>query len=117
MKRDVRVVLFGEDIAEHGGAFGVTNELLGLFGRDRVFNTSISESGIVGTAIGMAMTGLVPVAEIMFDDFILMAMDQIGNQAAKWSYMSGGGANKFAYGYKNHYRWRSWICGATFTKS
>lgn len=90
MKRDGRIVLFGEDIAEHGGAFGVTNELLGLFGRDRVFNTSISESGIVGTAIGIAMTGLVPVAEIMFDDFILMAMDQIGNQAAKWSYMSGG---------------------------
>ena len=90
MKRDERVVLFGEDIAEHGGAFGVTNELLSLFGRNRVFNTSISESAIVGTAVGMAMTGLIPIAELMYDDFILMAMDQIGNQVAKWSYMSGG---------------------------
>lgn len=90
MKKDGRIILFGEDIADYGGAFGVTNELLGLFGRDRVFNTSISESAIVGSAVGMAMTGLIPVAEIMYDDFILMAMDQIGNQAAKWSYMSGG---------------------------
>jgi len=90
MYRDGRVLLFGEDIADYGGVFGVTNELLGIFGRDRVFNTPISESGIVGTAIGMAMTGLKPVIEIMYNDFILQAMDQIGNQAAKWSYMSGG---------------------------
>lgn len=90
MVRDERVVVFGEDVAEYGGAFGVTNELLGLFGRERVFNTSISESAIVGSAVGMAMTGLRPVAEIMYDDFILQAMDQIGNQAAKWRYMSGG---------------------------
>ncbi|MCL4417215.1 MAG: dehydrogenase E1 component subunit alpha/beta, partial [Actinobacteria bacterium] len=93
MARDGRVILFGEDVADYGGAFGVTNELLSLFGRDRVFNTSISESGIVGAAVGMAMTGLIPIAEIMYDDFILMAMDQIGNQAAKWSYMSGGQVN------------------------
>ena len=90
MSRDGRIILFGEDIADYGGAFGVTNELLSIFGRERVFNTSISESGILGAAVGMAMTGLIPVAEIMYDDFILMAMDQIGNQAAKWSYMSGG---------------------------
>jgi len=90
MARDSRVLLFGEDIAEYGGAFGVTKELLEIFGRDRVFNTSISESAIVGCAVGMAMTKLRPVCEIMYDDFILMAMDQIGNQAAKWSYMSGG---------------------------
>ncbi|MCL5986180.1 MAG: dehydrogenase E1 component subunit alpha/beta [Actinobacteria bacterium] len=90
MMRDERVIVFGEDVAEYGGAFGVTNELLGLFGRDRVFNTSISESAIVGSAVGMAMTGLRPIAEIMYDDFILQAMDQIGNQAAKWRYMSGG---------------------------
>ncbi len=90
MIRDGRIVIFGEDVADYGGAFGVTNELLGLFGRNRVFNTSISESGIVGTSVGMAMTGLIPICEIMYDDFILMAMDQIGNQAAKWSYMSGG---------------------------
>jgi len=90
MARDNRVILFGEDVAEYGGAFGVTNEILEIFGRDRVFNTSISEAAIVGSAVGMAMTGLRPICEIMYDDFILMAMDQIGNQAAKWRYMSGG---------------------------
>jgi len=90
MRRDGRVVLFGEDVADYGGAFGVTNELLKTFGRERVFNTSISESAIVGAAVGMAMTGLRPVAEIMYCDFILQAMDQVGNQAAKWTYMSGG---------------------------
>ncbi len=89
MKKDERVVLFGEDVAEYGGVFGVTANLLEYFGRERVFNTSISEAGIVGVAVGMAMTGLRPVCEIMYADFILMAMDQIGNQAAKWQYMSG----------------------------
>lgn len=89
MRRDERVILFGEDVAEYGGAFGVTANLLEYFGRERVFNTSISEAGIVGVAVGMAMTGLRPVCEIMYADFILMAMDQIGNQAAKWQYMSG----------------------------
>ena len=90
MGRDERVILFGEDVAEYGGAFGVTNELLSIFGRDRVFNSSISEAAIVGAAVGMSMTGMKPIVEIMFNDFILQAMDQIGNQAAKWSYMSGG---------------------------
>jgi len=90
MLRDERVVLYGEDIAEYGGAFAATGGLLAAFGRDRVFNAPISESAIVGTAVGMAMTGLRPVCEIMYDDFILMTMDQTGNQAAKWSYMSGG---------------------------
>ena len=75
MKQDRRVVIFGEDVADYGGAYGVTNDLLGVFGRDRVFNTSISESAIVGSAVGMVMTGLIPVCEIMYDDFILMAMD------------------------------------------
>jgi 2-oxoisovalerate dehydrogenase E1 component len=90
MLRDRRVVLFGEDIAEYGGAFAVTRGLLDVFGRDRVFNAPISESAIVGCGVGMAMTEMRPVAEIMYDDFILMTMDQTGNQAAKWSYMSGG---------------------------
>lgn len=90
MAKDERVVVYGEDVAEYGGAFGVTNELIIIFGRSRVFNTSISESAIAGSAVGMAMTGLRPVCEIMYDDFILLAMDQIGNQAAKWRYMSGG---------------------------
>jgi len=90
MAQNGRIVLFGEDVADYGGAFGVTAELLSVFGRTRVFNSSISESAIVGAAVGMAMTGLIPIVELMYDDFILMAMDQIGNQAAKWSYMSGG---------------------------
>lgn len=90
MLRDGRVLLYGEDIAEYGGAFAVTQGLLDVFGRERVFNAPISESAIVGAAVGMGMTGLRPVCEIMYDDFILMTMDQTGNQAAKWSYMSGG---------------------------
>jgi Pyruvate/2-oxoglutarate dehydrogenase complex, dehydrogenase (E1) component, eukaryotic type, beta subunit len=93
MARDDRVIIFGEDIADYGGAFGVTNELLNTFGRDRVFNTPISESAIVGAAVGMTMTGLKPIVEIMYDDFIMQALDQIGNQAAKWRYMSGGQIN------------------------
>ena len=90
MMRDERVVLFGEDIAEYGGAFALTQGLFDVFGRDRVFNTAISESAIVGVGVGMAMTELRPVCEIMYDDFLLMTMDQTGNQAAKWCYMSGG---------------------------
>ncbi len=90
MLRDERVILYGEDIADYGGAFAATGGLLDAFGRDRVFNAPISESAIIGTAVGLAMTGLRPVCEIMYDDFILMTMDQTGNQAAKWSYMSGG---------------------------
>jgi 2-oxoisovalerate dehydrogenase E1 component len=90
MARDSRVIIFGEDVADYGGAFGVTNDLLKTFGRDRVFNVSISEAGMVGSAVGMAMTGLKPVVEIMYNDFITQALCQIGNQAAKWSYMSGG---------------------------
>ncbi|MCJ7471583.1 MAG: dehydrogenase E1 component subunit alpha/beta [Actinobacteria bacterium] len=90
MARDRRVITFGEDIADYGGAFGVTNDLLKTFSRDRVFNISISEAGMVGAAVGMAMTGLRPIVEIMYNDFIMQALGQIGNQAAKWSYMSGG---------------------------
>ena len=90
MTRDRRVITFGEDIADYGGAFGVTNELLKTFGRERVFNISISEAGMVGAAVGIAMTGLRPIVEIMYNDFIMQALGQIGNQAAKWSYMSGG---------------------------
>ena len=90
MARDERVILFGEDVAEYGGAFGVSSGLIDIFGRDRIFNTAISESAIVGAGVGMAMAGLRPIAEIMYADFILMAMDQIGNQAAKWQFMSSG---------------------------
>ena len=92
MLRDRRVVFYGEDVGEHGGAFAVTVGLYEIFGPDRVFNTAISESAIAGSGVGMALTGMRPVIEIMFIDFILMAMDQVGNQAAKFKYMFGGAA-------------------------
>jgi pyruvate/2-oxoglutarate/acetoin dehydrogenase E1 component len=90
MKRDKTVVTFGEDLAEYGGAFAVTQGLLDEFGCDRVRTTPISEAAIVGTAVGSAMVGLRPVAEIMFDDFIFCAGDQVVNQLAKLRYMSAG---------------------------
>ena len=92
MERDSRVVLYGEDVAEYGGAFQATVGLYDIFGRRRVFNTPISEASIVGTGLGAAMTGLRPVVEIMYIDFILMAGDQLGNQVAKTKYMFGGKA-------------------------
>jgi 2-oxoisovalerate dehydrogenase E1 component len=92
MVRDRRVILYGEDVADYGGAFGVTMGLIETFGRKRVFNAPISEAGIVGTACGAAMTGLRPVAEIMYIDFIPLALDQLGNQVAKARYMFGGKA-------------------------
>jgi pyruvate/2-oxoglutarate/acetoin dehydrogenase E1 component len=90
MKRDGRVLCYGEDVADYGGAFKATKGLLEAFGRDRVFNTPISEAVICGTGVGAAMMGLRPVVELMYMDFALMASDQISNQAAKWHYMSGG---------------------------
>ena len=90
MQRDNRVVFYGEDVADYGGAFKVTKGLLETFGRRRVFNTPISEACICGTACGAAMRGLRPVVELMYFDFALMSSDQISNQIAKWHYMSGG---------------------------
>jgi pyruvate dehydrogenase E1 component beta subunit len=90
MRRDGRVVLLGEDIAVFGGAYRVTEGLLGLFGEERVRDTPISEAAIVGAAVGAAMTGLRPVAEIQFNDFLACAMDQVCNQAAKMRFMMGG---------------------------
>jgi 2-oxoisovalerate dehydrogenase E1 component len=92
MARDRRVVVYGEDVADYGGAFGVTLGLFDTFGRKRVFNAPISEAAIVGTACGAAMTGLRPVIEIMYIDFIPLALDQLGNQVAKARYMFGGKA-------------------------
>lgn len=89
MRRDSRVIFYGEDVAEYGGAFKLSKGLLEMFGRSRVFNTPISEACICGTAVGAAMIGLRPVVELMYMDFLLMAGDQVGNQAAKWHYMSG----------------------------
>ena len=90
MTRDRRVIFYGEDVADYGGAFKLTKGLLESFGRDRVFNTPISEAAICGTAVGAAIVGLRPVVELMYMDFALMASDQIANQAAKWHFMSGG---------------------------
>ena len=90
MVRDERVFLLGEDIAKHGGAFGVTRTLFDQFGPERVRNTPISENTIVGAATGAALVGMRPVAEIMFVDFSGLAMDQIATQAAKLRFMTGG---------------------------
>jgi 2-oxoisovalerate dehydrogenase E1 component len=90
MLRDRRVVLWGEDIAAYGGAYNATLGLFDTFGKNRIFNTPISEATIIGTGVGAAMVGLRPVVELMYIDFILMAMDQVGNQAAKTRYMFGG---------------------------
>lgn len=92
MERDPRVIVMGEDIAEHGGAFQVTAGLLAEFGPDRIRQTPISEIGLVGTAVGAALTGLRPVAELMYIDFSGLAMDQIVNQAAQNRFMFGGQA-------------------------
>lgn len=92
MLRDEKVFLIGEDIAKHGGAFGVTRTLFDQFGPERVRNTPISENSIIGAATGAALVGLRPVVEIMFVDFSGLAMDQIANQAAKLRLMTGGQA-------------------------
>ncbi len=93
MRRDPSVFLLGEDIGRYwGGAFKVTDGLAEEFGDERVRDTPISESAIIGTAVGAAITGMRPVAEIMFGDLTALAMDQIANQAAKIHYMFGGQA-------------------------
>jgi pyruvate/2-oxoglutarate/acetoin dehydrogenase E1 component len=92
MRRDPNVFLIGEDIARFGGPMKVTGELLSEFGEQRVVDTPLAEAGFVGIAVGAALTGLRPVVEVMFNDFMLLAMDQIVNQAAKARYMFGGKA-------------------------
>jgi pyruvate/2-oxoglutarate/acetoin dehydrogenase E1 component len=90
MTRDNKVFIFGEDVAIYGGAYGVTTGLLKKYGEQRVIDTPISENAIVGTALGAALTGMRPVAEIMYIDFIGLCMDQLNNQVAKIRYMFGG---------------------------
>lgn len=94
MARDERVYLIGEDIriGYGGGAFGVSKGLLAQFGPDRVIDTPISESAIAGTSVGAALWGMRPVAEIMFADFMALAMDHIANSAAKMRFAYAGGA-------------------------
>ena len=90
MRRDDRVVVLGEDVGKVGGVFRVTQQLFDEFGDSRVIDTPLSEGGIIGCAIGMALYGLVPVPEIQFSDFIWPAYDQIVNELAKMRYRSGG---------------------------
>ena len=90
MRNDDSIVFFGEDVAKAGGVFKVTPGIYEEFGELRVRDTPISEQAIIGTALGAAITGLRPVAELMFADFIPVAMDQIVNQVAKYRFMSGG---------------------------
>jgi len=92
MRRDPKVFLLGEDIGAYGGAFGVTRGMLEEFGPERIRDTPISEAAITGAAVGAAMTGMRPVMEIMFSDFMSIAMDQLVNQAAKARYQFGGQA-------------------------
>jgi len=93
MARDPNIILIGEDVGIFGGVWGVSGDLVKLFGEDRVRDTPISETAIIGAALGAAMMGLRPIAEIMFGDFLPVAGDQLVNQLAKARYMSGGKAN------------------------
>ena len=90
MREDEAVVVIGEEVGAYGGAYGVTKDLITEFGAGRLIDTPISEPGIVGVAVGAAMTGLRPVAELMYIDFLGLVMDQLANQAAKIRYMFGG---------------------------
>ncbi|MBM7599467.1 pyruvate dehydrogenase E1 component beta subunit [Virgibacillus halotolerans] len=90
MRIDKDVFILGEDIGIYGGSFGVTNGMIEEFGPERVRNTPISESAISGCAVGVAMMGMRPILEIQFSDFVMIAMDNIVNQAAKMRYMFGG---------------------------
>ena len=90
MRRDPTVFIIGEDVAEAGTPFKVLSGLVKEFGKERVIDSPISEAGITGITVGAAMTGMRPVVDIMFGDFITLAMDQMVNQAAKIHYMSGG---------------------------
>jgi acetoin:2,6-dichlorophenolindophenol oxidoreductase subunit beta len=90
MRRDPRVFIIGEDVAEAGTPFKVLSGLVKEFGPERVIDSPISEAGIAGVGVGAAMTGMRPVVDIMFGDFITLTMDQLVNQAAKIHYMSGG---------------------------
>ncbi|MFT3988735.1 alpha-ketoacid dehydrogenase subunit beta [Aestuariivirga sp.] len=90
MNEDPSIFVMGEEVGRYGGAYGVTKGLLQMFGENRVVDTPISEPGIIGAAVGAAMTGSRPVAELMYVDFAGMTMDQVANQAAKSRYMFGG---------------------------
>ena len=89
MRENPNVLLFGEDVGAFGGCFGVSAGMIDEFGPERVRDTPISEGAIIGAAVGSAATGLRPIAELMFNDFLTVAMDQLVNQAAKMRFMFG----------------------------
>ena len=93
MRRDSAVFLMGEDVGIFGGVWGVSHDMLAEFGPERIRDTAISEIAIIGSALGAAMSGMRPIAEIMFGDFLMCAGDQIANQVAKARFMTGGKAN------------------------
>lgn len=93
MEKDDRVFVIGEDIGVYGGAFGVTAGLIDQFGPDRIIDTPISEAGIAGACVGAAVTGMRPIGEIQFSDFVVLSMEQLVMQAAKMRFMFGGKAD------------------------
>lgn len=93
MEKDSSIVLLGQDIGENGGVFRVTDGLLQKFGKDRVIDTPLAESGIIGAAVGMSMNGLKPIAEIQFFGFVYETMDQLASQAARMRFKSAGRFN------------------------
>src|SRR5664280_526332 len=90
LERDPTVFVMGQDVGAFGGAFGLTRGLQERFGAKRVFDTPISENFLAGGGVGAALTGLRPIVELQYADFIAVAMDEIYNKAAKWRYMHGG---------------------------
>lgn len=90
MQENQNIIVIGEEVGRYGGAYGVTKDLFEQFGAHRMIDTPISEAAIIGTAVGAAMTGLRPVAELMYVDFLGLSLDQLANQAAKIRYMFGG---------------------------
>jgi len=113
MARDSRVIVMGEDVGPQGGVFGTSRGLYDKYGQERVLDTPISENSFVGCAIGASMTGLRPIVEVMYIDFITLAMDQIINQAAKARYMFGG-ESRCACSNKDTGRGRQGKCGPPF---
>jgi pyruvate/2-oxoglutarate/acetoin dehydrogenase E1 component len=112
MRRDPTVCIIGEDVAEAGTPFKVLSGLVEEFGKERVIDTPISEAGFTGVGVGAAMTGMRPVVDIMFGDFLTLTMDQMVNQAAKVHYMSGGKWES-SYGVANHAGRDATFSGAT----
>ena len=90
MERDDKVFVLGEDVGVYGGIFGATSQLWGQYGDERIMDTPISEMGFVGAAVGAALEGMRPIAEVMFVDFIGACFDQVLNHFSKIHYMSGG---------------------------